>query len=1028
MKQVCFIPSALPQNRQKLLTTLFSILLLLITQVTFAQITWTEAESGTISNGAAVQTNSSSSGGQQVGNLGGPSNGTLSIPVNVATAGQYTLSVNYLTADPRNLYITVNNDSAVIVACNSGSWSTVATTTLVINLQAGANTIKLNNNALQWAPNVDRIGIAPIFYEAEAGTLAGGANIQSCPSCSGASMVGNLGTGSVTNTVNVSTAGNYILTVYYATQDPRSFFVSVNNAAATELSCVPSGGWTTVATATLTVALNAGNNTITLNNPGWYAPNADRLSLATIPATTKNISFAPNSRIEYDLTSGKYNVYFNGTKVITDAYATAQSNNLYSSLNYSTRTYSSTPVSDGLGSGTKHIISLSGNGLIPMQQVFYVYNNRSYFYTEVLLNGTGANSYGMTPLVSNNVVLPVSGDNRVLNVPFDNDTFISYNAASLSSSVNTTSSEVSALYDNNSRNGLILGSIEHKDWKSGVQMVGSAGNTLSQLSLFGGFTNVNITRDVRGHGWVGVGATTCKSPKMMVGFFSDWRDGMEEYGKSNRIAEPPYIFNWTSSTPFGWNSWGAIQSNLNLTNAKGVVDFFANNLTGFRNGNTAYIDLDSYWDNLNDSELKQFADYAKSKGLTPGVYWAPFVDWGKSSRTVEGSTYNYTDIWAKENGAYHDLDGCRALDPTHPGTKQRIAYMIGRFKTAGFQMIKIDFLGHAAIEADSYYDGNIHTGMQAYRQGMEYLTDQLAGQMLVYAAISPNLATARYAHMRRIACDAYSSVNDAKYTLNSTNYGWWQTYMYNYIDADHEVLATETLGTNHIRVTSGVITGTVITGDNYSTTGQWTGRAQTLFQNQDVLDIARNGVAFRPVDGNTGTGTSELFARSIGNYLYLAAFNYGTSSKSYTVNFSRIGLPNGTYAMKELYAGTTSNISNNSINFTLGAADASIYRITVGAGTVADVKNNQVIPAKVPSTSKLTYYPNPATSVLHLDNSIEISDLQLTEFGTGHTVKKFSNINNTHYELDLNGLSPGYYVINVTDNKGTTKGYKIYKY
>jgi alpha-galactosidase len=1026
MKQACFVNPVVLWNWRRLSTTLSVILLLFVTQATFAQTTWTEAESGSISNGAAIQTNSSSSGGQQVGNLGGPSNGTVSIPINVTTAGQYTLSVNYLTADPRNLYITVNNDAAVIVSCNSGSWSTVATTTLVINLQAGANTIKLNNNALQYAPNVDRIGLAPIFYEAEAGTLAGGANIQSCSSCSGTSMVGNLGTGSVTNTVNVSTAGTYILTVYYATQDPRSFFVSVNNATATELACVPSGGWSTVAAATLTVTLNAGNNTITLNNPGWYAPNADKLSLSTVPATIKNINFAPNSRIEYDLASGKYNVYFNGTKVITDAYATAQSNNLYSSLNYTTRTYSSSPVSDGLGSGTKHIISLSGNGLIPMEQVFYVYNNRSYFYTEISLNGTGSNSYGMSPLISNNVVLSSSGDNRVLNVPFDNDTFISYNAASLNNSVNTSSSEVSAIYDNNSRNGLILGSIEHSDWKTGVQMVGSSGNTLSQLTLLGGFTQESITRDKRGHGWVGVGATTCKSPKMMVGFFSDWRDGMEEYGKSNRIAEPPYVFNWTQPTPFGWNSWGSIQSSLNLTNAKGVVDFFANNLQGFRNGNTAYIDLDSYWDNLNDTELKQFADYCKSKGLKPGVYWAPFVDWGKTSRAVEGSAYNYTDIWAKENGAYHDLDGCRALDPTHPGTKQRIAYMIGRFKTAGFQMIKIDFLGHAAIEADSYYDGSVHTGMRAYRQGMEYLVDQLAGQMLVYAAISPNLATARYAHMRRIACDAYSSINDTQYTLNSTNYGWWQTYMYNYIDADHEVLSTATLGTNHARVASGMITGTVITGDNYSTTGQWTSVAQSLFQNQDVLDIARNGVAFRPVEANTGTGTSELFTRKVGNYLYLAVFNYGTSSKSYSVSYSRIGLPSGTYAMKELFSGTTTSI-NSSIGFTLGASDAALYRITVGAGTLAEVKDNKVIPKDTTLSPKLIYYPNPVMSILKMDNPINISGVQLTAFGTGRTIKRFADINSKHYELNVNGLPTGYYILSVTDDKGKTRGYKIYK-
>jgi alpha-galactosidase len=1021
MKCFYFITNLLRLCSKKSIALLSFVLF--ISANAFAQ-SWIEAESGTLSNGALIQTNASSSGGKHVGYLGGASNGTVSVNVTVANAGQYTLSVSYLSGDPRNLYVTVNTDAPVIIACNSGSWTTVATTTLIVNLQAGTNTIKMNNNAGDYAPDVDRIGTAPKYYESESGTLAGGAAVQSCSACSGTSMVGNLGTGSVTNTVNVNTAGNYILTVYYATQDARSFFVSVNGATGIELACMPSGGWATVASATIPVTLNAGNNTIKLDYNGWYAPNADKLSLAIVPATTKNISFGSANRIEYNLATGKYNVYFNGTKVITDAIATAQSNNPQSTPNYATRTYSSSAISDGLGAGTKHVISLSGNGLIPMQQVFYVYGGRNYFYTDISLSGTGANCYYMAPLISTNVVLPVSGDNRFLKVPFDNDTFISYDAQALSG-VNTTSSEVTAIFDNTSRNGMVMGSIEHSDWKTGIQAVAS-GTTLSQLSLFGGLAQEAITRDKKGHGWVGQGGTYAKSPKMMVGFFNDWRDGMEEFGKSNRIAEPPYVFNWTQGTPFGWNSWGSIQSGLNLTNAKGVVDFFANNLTGFRNGSTAYIDLDSYWDNLNDTELKQFADYCKLKGLKPGIYWAPFVDWGKTSRTVEGSAYNYTDIWAKENGLYHDLDGCRALDPTHPGTKQRIAWMIARFKTAGFQMIKIDFLGHAAIEADTYYDGSVHTGMEAYRKGMEYLTDQLAGQMLVYAAISPNLATARYAHMRRIACDAFSSTSDSKYTLNSTNYGWWQTYMYNNIDADHEVLSTASLGANHMRVASGVITGTVITGDNFSTTGQWTGRAQTLFQNQEVLDIARNGIAFRPVDGNTGTGTSELFTRVIGNYMYLAAFNYGTSSKTFSVAYSRIGLAGGTYAMKELFGATTSTITS-SIGFTVPAGDAAIYRITLSAGFSAASKNEEAIQSDGTSTTKLTYYPNPVTTTLNIDNPDDISNIVLTAFGTGVTTKSVGNVNNKHYELNLNGLAPGYYVVTVTDNKSKTKSFKIYK-
>ncbi|MBB5638090.1 alpha-galactosidase [Pedobacter cryoconitis] len=865
------------------------------------------------------------------------------------------------------------------------------------------------------------------IYEAETGTLSGGANIQSCNSCSGSKMVGNLGgttNGSLLSSVNVSTAGTYNLTVYYATNDPRSIFLKVNNNAAIQLPCFSSGGWTTVATTTVVVNLNSGNNTIKMDNNSGWAPNVDKLEITAVNAAIKNMYFGVGNRIEYNLSTGKYNVYFNNTKTIIDAYASAKSNTTFTSTSYTTRTYATSAINDGFGAGTKHTISMSGNGLIPMQQVFYIYNSKEYFYTENILNGIGANSYYMSPLISGNSKLPFSGDLKALYVPFDNDTFIRYDAKSLSETVNTTSSEVSAIYDNNGRNGLVFGSIEHNDWKTGIKINGT-GSNLTALEVFGGFVEEQTTRDKRGHGWVGVGTTTAKSPKMMIGYFSDWRDGMEEYGKSNRIAESRYIFSWTQPTPFGWNSWGAIQSNLSLTNAKGVVDFVNASLKGYRNGNTAYIDLDSYWDNLNDSQLKEFADYAKSKGLKPGIYWAPFVDWSKTNRIVEGSSTNYTEIWTKQNGAYHDLDGCRAIDPTHPATKQRIAYMIGRFKAAGFEMIKIDFIGHAAIEADSYYDSSVHTGMQAFRKGMEYLTDQLDGKMLVYAAISPNMATGRYAHTRRIACDAYSGIDETQYTLNSTNYGWWQTYVYNYIDGDHLVLKNETLGANKARVTSGVINGTLMMGDDFSSTGQWNGRAQTLFQNQDVLDIARNGVAFRPVEGNAGQGASEIFSRQIGGYYYIAVLNYGSNSKNYTVNLNRLGLnPDQNYSVKELYSGNILSVTGT-LNTNLGAADAVIYRFNLGGSDqTSNLKDQKVFPV---TSREFLPYPNPVKDWLKLNSEHVISSAKLTSLRTGQVLQIVTHVNSKNIELSMKDYQDPFYVLTVTNLDGSVQTYKIIK-
>jgi alpha-galactosidase len=150
------------------------------------------------------------------------------------------------------------------------------------------------------------------------------------------------------------------------------------------------------------------------------------------------------------------------------------------------------------------------------------------------------------------------------------------------------------------------------------------------------------------------------------------------------------------------------------------------------------------------------------------------------------------------------------------------------------------------------------------------------------------------------------------------------------MDADHLVFATEPVGENRARLTSGLVTGTLITGDDYSVTGAWTTTAQSLLQKQDLLNIARNGngKAFQPVEGNTGDQPNELFTSSIGSYQYLAIINYSAAPKTFTVNMGRIGLnTSGTYSsVKELFSGNMSAITGN-LTVTVPAADAVIYRI-----------------------------------------------------------------------------------------------------
>ncbi|MEJ2881203.1 alpha-galactosidase [Pedobacter sp. GR22-6] len=658
-------------------------------------------------------------------------------------------------------------------------------------------------------------------------------------------------------------------------------------------------------------------------------------SLASKPKSDELvIPYGSDSRIIYHLSKGTYDLQTGSRVFVTAAYSRAKNGaQMLSSTAYTSVKHQELKWKDQQGSGKKYTITLSAAGLPQMEQIFYVYPGHDYFFTAVQLNGTKLSSNYMAPLVADQASIYSGGDVRNLFVPFDNDTFIRYNAKSTANEVlDNTSSEVGALYDNTSRKGLIVASLEHMVWKTGIRMKGRA-DQLSQLTAWGGYTDEQVTRDKRVHG--SVTGNLIKSPLIFIGYFADWRSGLEAYGKANRMIEKPYVFNWSKPVPFGWNSWGVIQEKINYEKALKVVDFFADRLPAFRNGNTAYIDLDSFWDNFTGgmrgdyTKLKAFADYCKSKGLEPGAYWAPFTDWGYQgggNGEAEGSKYKFKDMWTKVNGGYHDFDGARALDPTHPGTRKRIDYIIGKLKSCGFKMIKIDFLGHATVEADAFYDPSVSTGMQAYRSGMEYLTDQLDGQMLVYAAISPNLATGRYAHVRRIACDAWKTIKDTEYTLNSVNYGWWQKYVYNYIDADHVVFSNESEGVNRARLTSSVITGTLITGDDFSSSGVWMERAEKLLQNKDILNIAKSGLAFMPVDGNTGDHSNELFVRKIDDYLYLAVLNYSSAAKSYHIPLERLGLKKAAYIATALFENKEIKLEKE-VAVNLAAADAKIIKI-----------------------------------------------------------------------------------------------------
>jgi len=624
-------------------------------------------------------------------------------------------------------------------------------------------------------------------------------------------------------------------------------------------------------------------------------------------------------RLEYNLNAGTADFYWKNSKKISAFYSgVGLSTGYIKGINYSSWSYS-------VSSSNQVVVTAIGVGLPVMRQYFTLNQNDS-FLVRMDVSGLNLKANWMGPVVVDStgwVDIGVTNDNRALVVPFDNDGFVRYNAMPMNSSA--ISYEVGAFYDNTSRNGLVVGSVTHDTWKTGIFFSG-ANNKLNLMNVFGGATS---PWDVMPHG--SVTGNVISSPTIFVGFGADWRVTMQNYAAENTNFVPRLA--WTNGVPFGWNSWGVLQQYVNYTDAIAVSDYFSVNLMNhnFTNQGTVYINLDSYWDNLSNTQLQNFVNHCHAHGEKAGIYWGPFVFWGTESQgsnwVMNGSSYNFSDAYLRTaDGSVQTIDGAIALDPTHPGTRQMINYYINEFTNWGFDYVKLDFLSHGALEG-VHYDTNVTTGIQAYNQGMQYLLNAINGRMFISESIAP-LFPYQYGHSRRIACDAETSlIGNTEYTMNSVSYGWWLDNLYQFNDPDIMVFGNGA-DTNEAqsRLISGAVTGLFLDGDDLTTTSGQNG-AQQFLTNPAINDVARVGQTFTTVEGNSGTAAENIFVRQDGTTWCIAVFNYTAGAVNKTVDLNRAGLPSGYYVATNLWDGTTS-IVTNSFNVSLNPKQSKLFRLT----------------------------------------------------------------------------------------------------
>ncbi len=639
--------------------------------------------------------------------------------------------------------------------------------------------------------------------------------------------------------------------------------------------------------------------------------------------------------VDYNLSTGTADFYWQNAKKISAFFGAVSNRASYlASTTYPSHSWAIT--------GVNSVVVTNFGGGLPVLLQYFTLDQTDSFLTSVSLSAaTNLVSNWMAPLVVNTaggVDIGSYIDPRALFVPFDNDHSVSYNSESLNGS--DTGNETGAFYDNTSRNGLVVGSVTHDTWKTGVYWSGS-NNKLNQLNVFGGVTS-HWTWDVMPHG--SIQGKVIASPTIFVGFGSDWRLTMEDFASENARFAP--MLAWTNGVPFGWNSWGVTnyQNDINYTSAIAVSDSIRTNLQlkGFTNGGTVYINLDSYWNNLwtdyGGTQVQAFVAHCHASGQKAGVYFTPFAFWGDASDATnywvpagyppDYSLYRYSDILLRDgNGNFISNDGALAIDPTHPGAQGLIDYYTYWFTTWGFDYVKLDFLSLGALEG-VHYDPHAATGIQAYNEGMGYLANDLGGSMFISESIAP-IFPYQYANSRRIACDAQASkISNTAYTMNAVSLGWWisgRLYQFN----DPDILVFDNGPNNNecqSRLINGAVTGLMLNGSILTNTASIS-LAQTCLTNAAINAVARVGQTFRPVDGAGSTGAANILARQDGTNLWrIAVFNYTSGSTNENVNLASAGLPAMNYVATDLWSGATSSVAGT-LNVSLAAKQAKLFSL-----------------------------------------------------------------------------------------------------
>ncbi len=608
------------------------------------------------------------------------------------------------------------------------------------------------------------------------------------------------------------------------------------------------------------------------------------------------------------------------------------------------------------GKGIRLVIRHSGNtpGITLIQQVL-LYQDHPYILTNLsAVKGDGTDEQIETRDICALAVLPQEDgklfqpgeEPRFLDVPFDNDNWSHILERKWDSGkpvFTGISYEFASTYDNAKLSGLVMGSLSHDFWKTGiVYRAAKQSGEIDSLKIYDGAATADNpalppdyggndgTHDHTLHGTMKGGTVNSSIIFLCAG---DVRKAFVEYGNANVMLNGRQT--WSGNAPVYWNSFG-VEGVLGYEGKMMPKDLvkipeFIQTLDNFNKYSKPVISIDSYDQSIyTTSLLASFGKYIEKKNQQLGFYFIPFAKWAWKNNTentkLEGTDYNLSDVVLRDSNNqpiwFKDGDwGCLALDPTHPAVRQFVIYNLKQVKAIGAKFIKIDFLTAGALESTRRYDHNIRTGLQAYNYGMKMLkslADSILGKdIFITEAISP-MFPSQYAHTRFISTDVYSHLRDdepgfphygsTEGSLANGSHLWWvQGTLWPYTNLDVSIMKNfeknPDLGEKEVRARLfAMMSMGSILGDGSDYRDKLAAdRAKIYLDNKNICAFFASPKAFTPLKFADGETLDQQIAFYLpGTETLLSLFNFD-NKKQFDQTWRRadLGLGDGDYVIKD---------------------------------------------------------------------------------------------------------------------------------